>query len=591
MIKRRVILSGSAAVAVAGLCVLPAMSSAHAVQGGAPQTGTATTARPIQHLVVIFQENVSFDHYFGTYPQAANTDGQPFTAAPGTPTVNGLNDALLTNNPNMSNPQRLSPAEAATCDQDHGYTDEQKAFDDGLMDNFVQATGKSLTLAQCLAAEKNPATPTGVNPDYAVMDYYDGNTVTGLWNYAQHFAMSDNSYGTNFGPSTDGAVNVTSGNTYGTICGPTSAVYSSTPCADPTITTSSSATPTPGSPQSAGTGTIYSDADPYYDVCSSSQDGHAATADIEQGGQNIGDLLNAKGLTWGWFQGGFASPGYVPGKPSTDNLSSVCTGSHTNILGSSSKDYSPHHEPFQYYRSTSNPLHLPPTSVAMIGRQDQANHQYDLSDFWAAADSGNLPAVSYLKAPEYEDGHAGYSDPIDEQRFLAQTINHLESLPSWKSTAVVINYDDSDGWYDHQMGPIVSQSQTTLDSLTGNATRPVPGGANSNQCGTNAAKVPQTTAGTPEQARCGYGPRLPMMVISPFSKVNFVDGNTTDQSSIVRFIEDNWLGGERIGNGSMDAQAGSLDGMLDFSNPSAPAVFLNPGTGEVVHSDRADTQG
>ena len=115
----------------------------------------------------------------------------------------------------------------------------------------------------------------------------------------------------------------------------------------------------------------------------------------------------------------------------------------------------------------------------MIGRQDQANHQYDLKDFWAAADNGNLPAVSYLKAAEYQDGHAGYSDPLDEQTWLVDTINHLEKLPTWKSTAVVIAYDDSDGWYDHQMGPILTQSQTSLDTLSGRVS-----------AASNAAKVP-----------------------------------------------------------------------------------------------------
>jgi phospholipase C len=129
----------------------------------------------------------------------------------------------------------------------------------------------------------------------------------------------------------------------------------------------------------------------------------------------------------------------------------------------------------------------------MIGRTDPANHQYDLSAFWTAADAGNLPAVSFLKAAKYQDGHAGYSDPLDEQTFLVQTINHLEQLPSWKSTAVILAYDDSDGWYDHVMGPIVSQSSdSTYDALLG-----------AGLCGT-------TPAGAPSD-RCGYGPRLPLL--------------------------------------------------------------------------------
>jgi phospholipase C len=247
------------------------------------------------------------------------------------------------------------------------------------------------------------------------------------------------------------------------ICGPASAVTGAPPC-----TAAPGGTPaTPGTVQPQGPGTLYSDADPNYDVCSATEDKNGAATTIQFGGKNVGDLLDQAGITWGWFEGGFASPGYVPGKPSTDDLSKVCTGTHDNVAGVSDDDYSPHHEPFQYYASTANPTHRPPTSIAMIGHQDQANHQYDLRDFFAAADHGDLPAVSCLKAAEYQDGHAGYSDPLDEQRWLTSTINHLERLPSWKSTAVVIAYDDSDGWYDHQIGPIITQSQTSLDALTG----------------------------------------------------------------------------------------------------------------------------
>jgi len=521
----------------------------------------ATTATPIKHLVVIFQENVSFDHYFGTYPNAANPPGEPkFYAARHTPSVNGLSPSLLANNPNRGNPQRLDRSQAVTCDQDHDYTAEQSAFDHGLMDMSVQETGGGLTLEQCLGS--GPPTPN----NYAVMDYYDGNTVTGLWNYAQHFAMSDNSFGDNFGPSTPGAINVTSGDTYGAICGPGSAVINSTPC----TAAPGSASATPGSPQPQGGGTTYSDADPNLDICSSTLDGDTAADTIQMGGENIGDLLDKAGITWGWFQGGFASPGYVPGKPSTDDLSEVCTGSHTNIAGAVVDDYSPHHEPFEYYASTANPLHKPPTSIAAIGYQDQANHQYDLKDFWAAAYAGNLPAVSYLKAAKYQDGHAGYSDPIDEQHFLVNTINRLETLPSWRSTAVVILYDDSDGWYDHVVGPITSQSQTSLDTLTGTG-----------ECGSNLSKVPTNGSGTPEQGRCGVGPRLPMLVISPYAKRNFVDNTETQQSSIVRFIEDNWLGGERLGNGSYDATDGTLNNMFQFGRRGrARLLFLSPSTGE-----------
>jgi phospholipase C len=556
MARKRLISLFVAALSMMGLVVAVAQAatsggrhhpSRHSYKDPNRASGTAT---PIKHLVVIFQENVSFDHYFGTYPHATNPSGEPsFHASRGTPTVNGLTGALLTNNPNLANPQRLDRSQAVTCDQNHDYTAEQKAYDHGAMDMFVQSTNTPTCTTK--GAYQNPS---------LVMDYYDGNTVTGMWNYAQHFAMSDNSYSTTFGPSSPGAINVTSGNTFGAICGGNSgAVYPAT--VPPCPASDKTATPTPGNPQPQGPGTMYSDADPAFDVCS-------AGATIGMGGQNIGDLLNKAGTTWGWFQGGFADTNYTPGQPSTDKT--PCNGSHTNIAGATVTDYSAHHEPFEYYQSTANPQHLPPTSIDMIGKQDKANHQYDLKDFWAAADNGNLPAVSYLKAARYQDGHPGNSDPLDEQTFLTQTINRLEKLPSWKSTAVVIAYDDSDGWYDHQFGPVTTQSQTPLDVLTGTG-----------QCGANPNKVPSG-----QQARCGVGMRQPLLVISPYSKHNFVDNTFTDQSSVVRFIEDNWLSGERIGSGSVDAQAGELNNMFQFSHPSDQKLILDPSTGEPTGSSQ-----
>ena len=539
-------------VAGAGLAVGATVGSASA----APHAGGSVSAEatgpagggfvfgprtPIRHLVVIFQENVSFDHYFGTYPNAANTDGNHFSAAPGTPTVNGLTPALLNNNPNEFNPQRLTPSQALTCDQDHAYTPEQRAFDGGKMDLFVQNTDTSTCTGQ----------PILFGAPGLVMDYYDGNTVTGLWNYAQHYAMSDNNYDTDFGPSTPGALNVISG-----YDGSSYAVSPS--AADPTTAAhvaSSSVGYVGGN--TANLGTIYGDLDPAFDGCSDAS--HTASSPVGVAtGENIGDLLDARHITWGWFQGGFAPTGTSNGYP-------VCGASHANIGGNIVTDYSPHHDPFQYYASTANPDHLPPSSEAAIGHTDQAHHQYDLSYFYEALKDGNLPSVSYLKAAEYQDGHAGYSDPIDEQHFLVNTINQIEESRYWPSTAIVITYDDSDGWYDHKASPIVNGSDTSADTPM-------------------CADAAVTLGAYPD--RCGYGPRLPLLVISPWTRVNYVSHKLTDQSSVVRFIEDNWLGGVRIGNGSYDSIAGRLDGpggVLDFFTfPDFRPVILNPNTGEVV---------
>src|ERR1700690_3266417 len=98
--------------------------------------GSPTTT-PIKHLVVIFDENNSFDHYFGTYPNAANLAGErAFTAKSNTPSVNGLSGAILTNNLNSTAPFRLSPSQASTCDNDNAYLDEQKAYNQALANKF-----------------------------------------------------------------------------------------------------------------------------------------------------------------------------------------------------------------------------------------------------------------------------------------------------------------------------------------------------------------------------------------------------------------------------------------------------------------------
>ncbi len=292
------------------------------------ESGTTT---PIKHLVVIFQENVSFDHYFGTYPKALNPYGQPrFIAKPGTPAVNGYTDGLLYNNPNAlntvnadgaTNPFRLDRSQSATADQDHDYTPEQQAFHGGLMDSFPKYTG-------------TPGPPPNGQPTTGlVMGYYDGNTVTALWNYAQRFAMSDNSYDTNFGPSTDGALNLISGQLNG-------------------VSDQVNAT---GDVVSDGGGgyTLVSDADPIGDVCSTT-----TGAQVAMSGQNVGDLLNAAGISWGFFEGGFDL------SVKNANGTTGCSRSTTSTVTMTNKaDYIPHHQPFQYYLSTQNLKHIRPSSA------------------------------------------------------------------------------------------------------------------------------------------------------------------------------------------------------------------------------------
>src|SRR5215469_5710283 len=113
------------------------------------QVRQAPTTTPIKHIIVIFGENNSFDHYFGAYPNAANPPGEPvFIARPGTPTVNGITSTLVAANLNAAPPFRLDRSMASTCDNDNHYTDEQNAYDGGLADKFatlLSGTGTGCT--------------------------------------------------------------------------------------------------------------------------------------------------------------------------------------------------------------------------------------------------------------------------------------------------------------------------------------------------------------------------------------------------------------------------------------------------------------
>jgi phospholipase C len=500
------------------------------------------TKTPIKHVVVIFDENNSFDHYFGTYPNALNLPGETstFFPTPDTPPVNGLTRTLLSNNPNKlsggSNPFRLSPAQAATCNNSNNYTLEQEAFDGGLLDKFT------VTAPTATCAFFSP-TPLSALP----MGYYDGNTVTALWNYAQHCSMSDNFFDTEFGVTVEGHMNLLSGQSNGL-----------------QVLTGTYASPVIGSSAVKNTisnGSIIANVDPFYDDCG------GAAPNVAMTGKNIGNLLNTARVSWAWFYGDFAPVSITAG------------------VAKCVSQYNAHYAPFDYYLSTSNPHHLPPASPAAIGTDTCANlmcanHNYDLQYFYQALDAGNLPAVTYLKFAENDTGHPSDSTPLEEQTQIVTAINAIEHSPFWGDTAIMITYDDSDGWYDHVAGPVVSFSQDPAnDAISG-----------SPATSTGACGNPGPGIVIAIQDRCGFGVRLPFLLISPYAKRNYVDHSLNDLTSILRFIEYNWSLGTIGDPQSFDVLAsGTLVGMFDFDDnhgddhsADSRKVFLDPASGEVV---------
>ena len=540
------------AVAVAATSIGPVIAgqndNAKAGKEAAVDPNTLKTKYPIKHLVVIFNENRSFDHYFGTYPNALNPEGEPlFEPAKNTQRdINNLlsNPALLENNPNLnaangaaaSNPFRLDRTQANTADQSHNYTNEQKAYDGGKLDLFPLDVGSG-----------SPGGAGAFGTKAQTMGYFDGNTVTALWNYAQNYAMSDNSWGDNYGPSTPGLLNMFAGTTNGIV---------------PGLGTS-------GNELADGTGgfTLIGDIDPTGDVCSS------PTTTVSSKARNIGDLLNVANIPWGSFVGGFNL------QTINNNGTTGCKRSTVSqVVGGAVGDYIPHHIWFQYFASTANLTHARPTSTKAIGyteipgtkKVDPANHAYDLEDFFTAVGSGNYPAVSFIKMAAYQDAHPGNSDPLDEQTGLVTLVNFLQQRPDWDSTAVILAYDDSDGWYDHAFSPTTRTSFSPSDALNG-----------AGICGAVGTTEPIGVNGLPVHGRCGPGTRQPFMVISPYAKKNYVSHVFITQASIPQFIEDNWLNGERIGGGSFDATTGSIADMFNFKKANSTALILDPTFGTV----------
>jgi phospholipase C len=269
----------------------------------------------------------------------------------------------------------------------------------------------------------------------------------------------------------------------------------------------------------------------------------------------------------GGFDLGIANPNGTTG---------CARATHSRIVGADIPDYIAHHNWFQYYASTANPAHARPSSLQAIGYSLQAdgktaepaNHQYDLRDFYASVKAGNYPAVSFIKLPAYQDGHAGYSDPLDEQTGTVEVINFLQQQPGWKDTAVIVTWDDSDGWYDHAFArPSSASFDPEADQLDG------PG-----RCGEGVAV--EGVKGKPVNGRCGPGTRLPFLLVSPWAKTNYVGHDRISQASVTRFIEDNWLHGARLGGGSFDASAGSIMDLFDLSSGGGNGLlYLDPATG------------
>ena len=259
-------------------------------------------------------------------------------------------------------------------------------------------------------------------------------------------------------------------------------------------------------------------------------DGTPGGVTVSITGRNVGDLLNTKSITWGWFQGGFTPSGTISQSGTTRVQ---CNTAHDNIGGASVTDYVEHHEPFQYYADTSNPDHMSPASVSDVGVSDPAatpanqavNHQYDLSWFYQALANGNLPSVSFLKAPAYQDGHAGQLGPARRAEVPRRQINQIEQS---------------------QTGRARRSSSPMTTPTAGTTTRWDRSSASPTEPERRAQRPRQVRLIDDADRRPSWPIAVasvrgtPLLVISPWARQNYVDNTFVEQSSILQFIENNW---------------------------------------------------
>lgn len=600
-----------------------------------PEGKSART--PIEHVIVFFCENNSFDRFFGTYPFS-----EGFKAKKDTPKADNLlsidpftGGTYLTTNRNVDftgnrvNPVELLRNQIYEIGADHSYRTMINNINIGLNDRYILNNPFAQPPFDNVTYETHGVNSPGSvthtfnanfgNTTGLVLNYYDGNTMRAYWNYAQHYAISDKHFATSYGPSFTGAMNLTSGNTdsifanfpdefnpltfFGTLSssGPLLASYLNTNF-DNTF---------PLFPLADITWRTY-----FFDQILNSPDAVAFYAslgfttpdeikasitrafDIISTSKSIGDLAKSKNLSYGWFWGGFdltvnpnpapkqlyAYPFGTPPPGSEQPLQSYTQSTLPIIVDRTPdaigtvigyvQDMDNFLEP-QLYPAFRNLDHIRPVSVAEIGNDGPANHLYDYNDFLVALENGNLPNISFIKFRQFQDGHPFYSNPAAQQEAAVRIINALMGSNYWKKTAIFIEQDESDGGYDHVVPPLIRSSNVlTLDTLDRGTILADPA---------DGLTVRGANAGVPQiPLRPGYGPRLPFIAVSPWTKVNFIDHTVTDITSILRFIEDNWDLGI-IGNGSYDEWAGSLDNLFDFKKKKLnPKVFLDPITGEII---------
>jgi phospholipase C len=414
---------GGAALAALTLTTASVVGAAPAGASASHQ-GSGGGIHKIQHVVVIMQENRSFDSYFGTYPGA---DGIPMQN--GTPTVCA---------PDTQTGQCVAPSvdhADVNGGGPHGQANATADINGGQMNGFVN---QALAARRGCLQTNNPACAAGTTPD--VMGYHTQGDIPNYWSYASNFVLQDHMFEPNASWSLPEHLFQVSG--------------WSAACTQHRASSCTNQLQLPGLPPDfRGSGSpppIYAWTDLTY-------------------------LLHKQKVSWGYY--------VVAGtEPDCENDATLSCG------------------PVRQNAKTPgiwNPLPYFDT----VKQDNQLSNIQSVDNFYKSAKAGTLPSVSWI-APSGAVSEHPPAAVSAGQSYVTSLVNAVMNGPDWKSTAIFLTWDDWGGFYDHVQPPKVDVN--------------------------------------------GYGLRVPAMVISPYAKHGYVDHQTLSFDAYLKFIEDDFLGGQRL---------------------------------------------
>jgi phospholipase C len=453
--------------ALVGLAILAAAIWIYASPGATPTEPLTGGIHKIQHVIVIMQENRSFDSYFGTYPGA---DGIPMKH--GHPTVCIPDPALH---------HCVRPFHDTSLVNDggpHSDMDSRRDVAGGKMNGFVP-TAFSGRQEFCKTAPPDDPRCTGFTshnlvPD--VMGYHTAREIPNYWAYAKNYVLQDHMF-------------------------------------EPVASWSLPSHMWMVSAWSAR--------------CASPTDPLSCHTDIGLGPRNPpppGDfpwtdltwLLYTHQVSWGYYVGNGGTPD--------------CPGSEMFCLTKHQAAGTP---------GIWNPL----PKFEDVNQDGQLGNVRPVRSFLQAARTGNLPNVSWIVPDQRNSEHPPASVRTGEA-YVTRLVNAVMRSPEWSSTAIFVSWDDWGGFYDHMAPPRVDEA--------------------------------------------GYGIRVPGLMISPYAKTGTIDHQTLSFDAYMKFIEDDFLGGQRIDpatDGRPDSRPsiredspmlGNLAGEFDFSQPPQAPMLLDP---------------